>query len=87
MLSSAVAPISYGETGVVNRGNQRAVVFHDDWHYQKFLEKLGRFSAEFEVAVFSYCCMANHFHLLVRSGAVVIIDHFIEAEPFVHCRD
>jgi putative transposase len=52
---------------VINRGNQRAVVFHDDWHYERFIEKLGYFATEFCVFVHAYCCMPNHFHLYLRT--------------------
>ncbi len=52
---------------IVNRGNQRSTVFHDDWHYEKFVEKLGSFADEFGVVVYAYCCMPNHFHLYART--------------------
>ena len=52
---------------VINRGNQRNVVFHDDWYYAKFIEKLGHFVTEFRVIVYAYCCMPNHFHLYIRT--------------------
>jgi hypothetical protein len=28
---------------VINRGNQHAVVFHDDWHYWRFVDTIGHF--------------------------------------------
>ncbi len=52
---------------VMNRGNQRATVFHDDWHYAMFLDKLENFADEFNVVVYTYCCMPNHFHLQLRT--------------------
>ena len=52
---------------VINRGNQRNVVFHDDWYYAKFIEKLGYFATEFRVIVYGYCCMPNHFHIYLRT--------------------
>ncbi len=48
---------------VVNRGNQRGIVFHDDWHYELFVDKLEYFATEFNVVVRAYCCMPNHFHM------------------------
>jgi len=53
---------------VVNRGNQRAVVFHDDWHYKTFIDKLGHFAGEFQIKVSAYCCMPNHFHLYLKTN-------------------
>ena len=52
---------------VINRGNQRSVVFHDTWHYECFVEKLGYFATEFRVEVYAYCCMPNHFHLYLQT--------------------
>ena len=52
---------------VMNRGNQRATGFHDDWHYAIFLDKLENFADEFNVVVYTYCCMPNHFHLQPRT--------------------
>ncbi len=59
--------IEYGNASyhIINRGNQRSTVFHDDWHYKTFIEKLGYFATEFHVRVYAYCCMPNHFHLYV----------------------
>lgn len=52
---------------VMNRGNQRARVFHTTKHYTLFLEKLDHFCGQFDVKVHSYCCLANHFHLLLTT--------------------
>ena len=52
---------------VMNRGNQRARVFHSKKHYMLFVEKLGHFCELFDVRVHSYCCMPNHFHLLLTT--------------------
>ena len=61
--------IEYPNAGyhVINRGNQRGTVFHDDWHYKSFIEKLGYFATEFQVSVYAYCCVPNHFHLYLRT--------------------
>ena len=50
---------------VMNRGNQRARVFHSKKHYTLFFEKLACCCEQFDVGVHSYCCMPNHFHLLI----------------------
>ena len=52
---------------VINRGNQRGTVFDNDEHYALFLEKLGQFAALYNVVVFCYCCMPNHFHIYLKT--------------------
>jgi len=52
---------------VMNRGNRRERVFRKAADYELFLDRLGRFAAEFGVEVLSYCLMPNHFHLFLRT--------------------
>ena len=52
---------------VMNRGNRRERVFRKNADYALFLDRLGRFAAEFGVEVVSYCLMPNHFHLFLRT--------------------
>jgi len=50
---------------VLNRGNGRATVFHDDADYAAFVDLLGRACARTPMRVRGLCLMANHFHLVV----------------------
>lgn len=52
---------------VLNRGNERRTIFRDDADYQGFLSRLGRCSQRFEIDVYAYVLMANHYHLVVRT--------------------
>jgi putative transposase len=54
---------------VTHRGNRRERVFcgHDD--QRRYREWLARYAAEFDLAVWAYCLMTNHVHLLVVPGA------------------
>jgi putative transposase len=54
---------------VINRGNARATVFHDDLDYEVF-EALAFASARRAGAeVLAYCLMPNHFHFVLRPVA------------------
>jgi len=53
---------------VMNRGNQRAEVYHSPRDYELFLLRLGRFAEEFGVRIHCYCLMPNHFHLYLTTG-------------------
>ena len=52
---------------VISRGNRREVVFLENSDCELFLEKLVEFSEFYEVVIYSYCLMPNHFHLHIRT--------------------
>ena len=58
---------------VMARGNNRMTLFHDAADYQRYLDLIGRFKAEHPFALFHYCLMPNHVHLLVRTKSA---EHF-----------
>jgi putative transposase len=49
---------------VVQRGNDRQLVFRDEEDYQRFYGWLREASRQFKVAIHAYVFMGNHFHLL-----------------------
>jgi len=50
---------------VLNRGNGRARVFHDDDDYDRFVGLLRQACARLPVRLVAYCLMPNHFHLVL----------------------
>jgi len=53
---------------VLSRGNQQQDIFLNDIDRHTFLKTLGRMSDRFEVDVFAYVLMNNHYHLLLRTN-------------------
>ena len=51
---------------VINRGNNRAPVFHEDEDYAAFLRAIGDLKQRRPFAFYGYCLMPNHVHLLIR---------------------
>jgi putative transposase len=51
---------------VVNRGNDRKVIFRDHFDNTAFMELLAAGARRVPVRVFGYCAMRNHFHLLIQ---------------------
>ena len=51
---------------VLNRGNARARVFHDDADYEAFLGLIAETSLRQPMRLLAYCLMPNHFHLVLR---------------------
>ncbi|NDL67184.1 transposase [Anaerotalea alkaliphila] len=64
-------PRMKSETGiyhVVWRGNNRQTVFWDDRDCLRFLEMLQEYREPCGYAVYAYCLMGNHVHLLMKEG-------------------
>lgn len=51
---------------IVNRGNDRKVIFREPVDYASFLVLLREARERFSVELYAYCLMPNHFHLVVR---------------------
>ncbi len=52
---------------VMNRGDRREPIFHDDRDRELFLATLGEACAKTDWRVRAYCLMGNHFHLVVET--------------------
>jgi REP element-mobilizing transposase RayT len=52
---------------VLNRGDRREAIFHDDPDRRRFVETLGEACVKTGWQVHAYCLMANHFHLVVET--------------------
>lgn len=53
---------------VVQRGNNRQVVFHEDDDYQAYLGWLQEGLARYDGPLHAYVLMTNHVHLLITSN-------------------
>src|SRR5258708_2751572 len=68
-----VRPVAEGLVyHVINRGNNRAAVFHDDEDYAAFLQAIGDRKRRKPFGLYGYCLMPDHFHLLIRAEATPI---------------
>ena len=50
---------------VINRGNLRARVFHDDSDYRRFLALMAKAGERVQMRILGFCLMPNHFHLVL----------------------
>ncbi len=51
---------------VINRGNGGQKIFHERGDYQSFLSLMGESKRNFEIEIFAFCIMPNHFHMVLR---------------------
>lgn len=52
---------------VTARGNERRALFGDDGDRERFLRVLGESVASFEIRLYLFCLMTNHFHLVLET--------------------
>jgi hypothetical protein len=55
---------------VLNRGNHRQMLFRQEEDFAAFLELLSQSVAKFEVKLWSYCLMGNHWHMVTEVAAM-----------------
>jgi len=52
----------------LSRGNEQKDIFYDDQDRVVFLKTIGEMSERFEIDVFAYVLMGNHYHLLLKTN-------------------
>jgi putative transposase len=50
---------------IINRGNRRDDIFHDDEDFKTMLSLLRSAKKKFEVKIYAYVLMNNHYHLVI----------------------
>ncbi|MCJ7679991.1 MAG: transposase [Candidatus Aminicenantes bacterium] len=58
---------------VLNRGNNKRKIFKDDMDYELFKYMMFEAVKRYEISIYAYCLMPNHFHFLIKSR----IDHHL----------
>ena len=53
---------------ILSRGNERRKIFSDNSDRVSFLETLSKMSDRFEVEIYAYVLMDNHYHLLLKTN-------------------
>ena len=71
---------------VLNRGNERATIFHKPADYEAFLAILADGLERFAVRLLAFCLMRNHFHLVVIPGTDLALSSYMRWTMNVHVR-
>jgi REP-associated tyrosine transposase len=71
---------------VINRGNARATVFHDDVDFAAFLELMNDPGAVPPMRIAGFCLMPNHFHLVLWPRADGDLSRWMQRLLTAHVR-
>lgn len=71
---------------VLNRGNERATIFHKPADYEAFLGILADGLERFKVELLAFCVMQNHFHLVALPRTDVALSEYMRWTMNVHVR-
>ena len=63
---------------VLNRGNSRSTVFHNDGDYAALVQLLQEADERIPIRLLAYCLMPNHFHLVVWPRHDGDLSHFMK---------
>lgn len=51
---------------VINRGHNRQILFKDTEDFKKFKDIMKKYIQMYNIKLYNYCLMINHFHLLLK---------------------
>lgn len=71
---------------VVNRGNNRQILFAEEEDYRHYLGILVRYKVKYDFSVFAYCLMSNHVHLVIKTGEDGCISRIMQAVTIAYTR-
>ena len=69
---------------VLNRGNNRQVIFAQDNDYQHYLKILKKYKEKFQFKIFAFCLMTNHVHLLIKTSSQGTVSNIMKAVTIAH---
>ena len=58
---------STGIYHVTNRGINKLPIFNSNRGKTRFQNLLKKYKEEYDVQIYAYCIMSNHFHLLIKA--------------------
>ena len=71
---------------VLNRGNNKEVIFKDDADFLFFLRQVKKYKEKFRLKIYHYCLMPNHYHFLVQPQTFQDLTKFMHAIMFVYAQ-
>jgi len=69
---------------VINRGNQRADIFHNEAEFQCFVDAIRSAREIVPVRIYAFCVLNNHFHAVVEPRDIDTLSRFIHRWMTIH---
>ncbi len=63
---------------VLNRGNARQKIFHNDSDYQSFMQLISKAKKRHPVKIYAFCLMPNHFHICMSTDQASNISQMMQ---------
>ncbi len=64
---------------ILNRGNNREIVFHDETDHSRFILAMKEAKTRVPIRVYSFTTMSNHFHAVVQPRDIDTLSRFVHA--------
>ncbi len=71
---------------VINRGNAKQIIFHDEQDFQLYLDLLQHYKKKFDVRIYHFVLMSNHTHLLLEPMQENTISRFMLGIDLTYAR-
>ncbi len=71
---------------VINRGNNREVIFVEQEDYTHYLNTVQRYKKKYGFKLFAFCLMTNHVHMLIKVEGDVSISRIMQSITIAHTR-
>ena len=63
---------------ILNRGNARQEIFHNDLDYQALIRLISKAKRRHPIQILAFCLMPNHFHMCVTTAYAANISQFMQ---------
>ncbi len=63
---------------VYNRGAHKNDIFYEEENYRYLISLFEKYSTKYNIVVAAYCCMPNHYHLVIKQNTNGSIGSFLK---------
>lgn len=71
---------------VLNRSNNKEIIFCDDEDFKFFLRQVKKYKEKFKIKIYHYCIMPNHYHFLLEPSSPESLAKFMHGLMLVYAQ-